>query len=648
MTAHPVATPVNDRGQVVVSGDLSTQTFRWRPANASQIARVALFDSARTDWSGNYQTATTGSFDKLTIRVSGDAAGNTPIAGAKISSDRDGGIKVRACSEGIGHTCTVTSGNYPNASGVTTNVGFNFSVPQAHTGDVYLTAKVERANYFPRTYSLRYRAPLQAGFPLAARAPGGVVATGSVRGQAAYAEGGGAQQAAVFLRESAHGAQYDSNHANLLKSDFGSVTFKVTSDAAGANVISGARLSADEAGAIALATGCPVTSNSCTISSGNWPGTPRAGRLNVVFSVPTSHSGLAYLHITSEGSQRRSGTFALEYADTVDAHPLAMPGGTSDGTPVTSRSRTFAAAGATQQATINLRAAAHSGTYAASAANAAPAAIDSVTISIASDEAGANLISGAKISSDSAGNTALTGCTGTPNTCTITAANWPAASGATTALDFYFSVPSGQGGAAYLVVTASKTGEAARSFALEYNDAELNAVPLIVPAANATGTITSFYNNKNIANQFQQWLGDGLTTRTQLFLRAAAHNNVYVPTAANAAAAEFDHVTIRLAKDPSGDHEFTGLQLAVAETLGGATLCDEGASLGTTCTIQSANWPVSSGTTTSVHASVLVPISTTGPIYFVATVVKAGKASRTFSLHYRPRYVDVHPVIAAV
>ncbi len=643
--AHPFFVPRDD-SNAFVSGDPSSMTFRWKPNAGVLRGDALLYDEARTIYNFFAGRAERSDLSRVRVRISSDAAGENPIAGAKLSSDAaQTSPPLTACS--VGHTCTVNSDSWPVAgnSQETINLALYISVPDSHRGPAYLTVKAEKDGYQPRTYALKYEAPLAAGYPLAARAPGGTVAAGTVRGLVAYAEGGAAQQAAVFIRAGGHGDAYVSTHANAAKTDIQRAVIRITSDAAGADTISGAKISSDSAGTTPL-TGCGVEpSAGCAITRANWPGTTTADRLDLWFSVPASHSGPAYLHVTTSQPSRRSSTFALAYADTVDAHPLAMPSGTSDGTLVTARSRTFAGSGGTQQVQVNLRAAAHGGAYTASAANTASAQFDSVTIAVASDTAGASLITGAELSSDAGGNTAIAGCTGTPNTCTITAADWPASSGTTTALDLYFSVPSGHSGDTYVVLTARKSGEAMRRFALSYSDAQIGAVPLLVPATRNDGGIYSGYNNQDISAISLQWNGDGLATRTKLFLRAAAHNNIYVPTAANAASSAFDSVRIRLSTDPSGDHEFAGLELTGATTVGGTSICSE-ASAGPTCTITSANWPESSGTTTEVNLSVTVPITVTGSYYLVATAMQSGKASRTFSFEYEPRYIDVHPLVA--
>ena len=631
--AHPLVVPLRD-DRNIITGDLSSMTFRWKPRNGIQAAHLLVYTSARTSYSATGQ-AGNAAFDRGTLRVSSDAAGSNPIAGARLLEARSTSLAPGRCSS-VDHTCILANNEFALQA--------DFSVPDSHTGPAYLTLKLEKAGYQPRTYALKYEAPLRAGYPLAARAPGGTVAAGTVRGLAAYAEGGAAQQAAVFIRAGGHGDAYDSTHANLAKTGIDSATIKITSDAAGATLITGAKISSDEAGATAL-TGCTGTPNTCTITAANWPGTTTADRLDLWFSVPASHSGPAYLHVETTQADRRNGAFALAYADTVDAHPLVMPSGTSDGTLVTARSRTFAGSGGTQQVQVNLRAAAHGGAYTASAANTASAQFDSVTVAVASDAAGASLITGAELSSDAAGNTAIAGCTGTPNTCTITAADWPASSGTTTALDLYFSVPTGHSGDTYVVLTARKSGEVMRRFALSYSDAQIGAVPLLVPTGTLNGTLPTSLNNQNMATRTFRWLVDGSNTHAKIFLRAAAHNNIYVPSAANAARSAFDTVRIRLSTDPSGDHEYAGLELTGAATVGGTSICSE-ASAGPTCTISSANWPESSGTTTEVSLAVAVPTTIVGDVYLVGTAIQSGKASRAFSVRLRDPYINAAPLVA--
>ena len=206
-----------------------------------------------------------------------------------------------------------------------------------------------------------------------------------------------------------------------------------------------------------------------------------ANDLSATFTVPVTHVGTAYLRFTL--TAQPVGIFMthehveLAYADPhVAAVPLAVPqssGGTLVTGDLSTATRTYAASAASQRARVFLRDDWHSNTYTATETNVARSAFDSATIKVASDAAGATVITGAKISSDAAGATAIAACTETSagNTCTITSANFPQASGMnprTVPQDIYFSVPGSHTGSAYLVVTTAKSSLTARNFALQY------------------------------------------------------------------------------------------------------------------------------------------------------------------------------------
>ena len=207
-----------------------------------------------------------------------------------------------------------------------------------------------------------------------------------------------------------------------------------------------------------------------------------ANDLSATFTVPVTHVGTAYLRFTLVGQPL--GIFMthehveLAYSDPhVAAVPLAVPqssGGTLVTGDLSTATRTYAASAASQRARVFLRDDWHSNTYTATETNVARSAFDSATIKVTSDAAGATAITGAKISSDAAGATAIAACTETSagNTCTITSANFPQASGMnpkTVPQDIHFSVPGSHTGSAYLVVTTAKSGLTARSFALQYD-----------------------------------------------------------------------------------------------------------------------------------------------------------------------------------
>ena len=656
VAAYPLAAPYI--GANVDTSTLASTTRSWATLGASQRAIVVQRTQARTAYDSTHANVARSAFSSTTITVASDAAGANPISGAKISSDAAGNTAITECTEtSVGNTCTVPSGSFPQGSGtppVTSHLDVYFSVPNAHEGDAYLVVTTERSQRFPRAFALKYEEPVSNSFPLIARAPGGDVAAGTVTGTFGYAEAGAAQQAAIFLRNAAHGDEYDSTDANINKANFDSAVIKVTSDADGVNVITGAKISGDSAGANALSA-CTETSagDTCTITSANWPGTGAAGRLDLWFSVPAAHTGDAYLHIAVARTGTHPGLFALKYLDSVAAHPLAMPAGTASGTNVSAGSRTWAAAGAAQQATVNLRAAAHSGIYTASAANAPRDNFDDVEIVVASDPAGANAISGAEISSDSAGNTAITACTesGVGNTCTITSANFPqATSGSpppTLAQNLYFSVPAAHFGSAYLVVKAQRSGLAPRVYALTYRSAVIGVGPLAVPAQSTDGLLPSQREGQDISTLNLGWRVDSPTIRAKVFLRAAAHSNTYRAADANVARAAFDRVRIRLATSATGGTEFSGATLIASDGVGGTSICNE-QTAGPTCTINAANWPVDGGLTEAVDLRFVVTSTSDASAYLHVSAMQSGSTARTFSFQYTSLNPPAHPLASPV
>ena len=653
---YPLAAPYI--GANVDTSTLASTSRSWATLGATQRAIVVQRTQARTAYDSTHLNVARSAFSSTTITVASDAAGANPISGAKISSDAAGNTVITECTEtSVGNTCTVPSGSFPQGSGsppVTSHLDVYFSVPNAHEGDAYLVVTTARSQRFPRAFALKYEEPASNSFPLIARAPGGDVAAGTVTGTFGYAEAGAAQQAAVFLRAAAHGDEYDSTDANINKANFDSAVIKVTSDADGTNVISGAKISSDSAGANAVSA-CTETSagDTCTITSANWPGTGAAGRLDLWFSVPAAHTGDAYLHIAVARTGTHPGLFALKYLDSVAAHPLAMPAGTASGTNVSAGSRTWAAAGAAQQATVNLRAAAHSGIYAASAANAPRDNFDDVEIVVASDPAGANAISGAEISSDSAGNTAITACTesGVGNTCTITSANFPqATSGSpppTLAQSLYFSVPAAHFGNAYLVVKANRSGLAPRVYALTYRSAVIGVGPLAVPAQSTDGLLPSQREGQDISTLNLGWRVDSPTIRAKVFLRAAAHSNTYRAADANVARAAFDRVRIRLATSATGGTEFSGATVIASDGVGGTSICNE-QTAGPTCTINAANWPVDAGLTEAVDLRFVVTGTSDASAYLHVSAMQSGSTARSFSFQYTSLNPPAHPLASPV
>ena len=362
----------------------------------------------------------------------------------------------------------------------------------------------------------------------------------------------------------------------------------------------------------------------------------------ITFTVPNSHTGDVYLLFEARGidntSTLRHWHLLVKFTPPtppISAHPLVMPADTLDGTDLFGLTRAFAAGGASQQATANLRAAAHSDTYTAGAANAAPPDFDSATITIASDAAGENPIAGAVISSDAAGNTALSACdeTSAGNTCTIQSASWPASGTTTDALNFYFSVPTSpdHGGDAYVVLKASKGGTEPRAFANRYTNPYLEVFPLAVPLDSAAMPETGD------ATLPRPVAAGGAAQQARVFLRSGAHSNAYIAAETNVAGSAFDSATITIASDAAGQRAIAGAKISSdAEGTTAIGACDEPA-VGNACTIQSANWPATGGTTDAQDIYFSVPSSHRSSAYLVVSAVQSSQTSPTFAAEYLAR-----------
>ncbi len=663
--AHPLVVPAG-----TASGtDVSAGTHRYRSGGGWQQAFMYLRADAHSGtFTSSDANVARAVFSITTVKITSDAAGASEITDARIASGPSfTSFAPNGCSStSPSSRCEVGRDSWPEAGGLTTAFGFWFSVPASHTGPAYVFVNSSAADKLPRTFALRYDIPPVDAHPLVM--PAGTASGTDLSAVSLGWRGGGAsQQATVNLRAAAHSGTFTSGAANVAPAAIDSATIKITSDADGTSLISGAKISSDAAGNTAV-TGCTGTPNTCTITSANWPATGgTTDALSFYFSIPAAHTGRAYVVVTATKSGAFPRTFSLDYGLVlVDAHPLVMPAGTSSGTDVSAGTRDLATGGASQEVTANLRAAAHSGTFTSGDANAAASAISGATITIASDEAGASPISGAKISSDAAGSTAVTGCTGTPNTCTITSANWPATGGTTDALSFHFSVPSDHVGDAYVVLTAAQSGRVSQSFALQYGNTSVGVAPLAAPVER-TGVPAGTWTNVDVTARAQTWLhsysGDSGRERVAVYLRDAAHGNRYLAAGTNVAPSAFDSVRIRLASDAAGTTPLTGpaVQLQAEDRSGdwntdgpfplsAVSACTE-AVAGPTCTVTSANWPVSGGVTQPLQLVFTVPdywvnraSFHTGDIYLVVTVSEAGKTDRTFSLKYGDPYISAYPL----
>ncbi len=655
--AFPLAAPQN-AGGTVSTAELAATTRGWAAGGASQRARVFLRDRPRTAYDTSHQAPLAAAFAALTIKVTSDEAGATAISGAVISSDAAGATAIAACDEvAAGHTCTVQTANFPSASGRAANLDLHFSVPDSHTGDVYLVLTAAKTGDLPRAFALKYDDLRVQAFPLAApQNAGGTIATGALASQTRVRAASG-NRAAVFLRTADPGDEYDSADINVERSAFGSAIIKITSDAAGATVISGAKISSDAAGTTAISACTENTAgDTCTIQSANFPqdsGTPmRTEQVDIYFSVPAAHVGDAYVTVTAAMSGRTSRVHALKYGDPgVAAAPLAVPAESSgalaaarEGQDISAQTFRWAAGGGTTRAKVFLRAASHGNTYRAADANAAEAGIDSVRIRLssvatgASEAAGTTLIASAAVGGSSICNEGTAG-----PTCTITAANWPDTSGTTDEVNLRFTVPATSDATVHLVVSAIKSGKTTRSFALELLPGSVPVHPL---AAAVTGGSPE---SGDLAAIIRSFRSGGERQQVRVALRDAWHGNEWDANDANAQRSEFTSATIEVGTKHATTGVFSALaSAAIYNAATGSTAltpCTENTA-GNTCTIQSASFPVDSGTpvrTEEVDLWFSVPAATAADVYLRVTAAGTG-ASRVFELKYEP-YLRIWPLI---
>ncbi len=652
--AFPLAAPQNAVG-TVSTAELATTTRGWASGGASQRTRVFLRDQPRTAYNAAHQSPLAAAFATLTIKLTSDEAGATAISGAKISSDAAGATAVAACDESAaGHTCTVQTANFPSAGGRTTNLDLHFSVPDSHTGDVYLVLTAAKTGDLPRAFALKYDDLRVQAFPLAApQNAGGTITTGTLASQTRVRAASG-NRAAVFLRSADPGDEYDSSDVNAVRGDFGSATIVISSDAAGATAISGAVISQSDGTSAITACTEATAGNTCTIQSGSFPqdsGTPaRTQQVDIYFSVPSSHVGDAYVTVTAAMSGRTSRVHALKYEDPgVAAAPLAVPAESSgalassrEGQDISAQTFRWAAGGGTTRAKVFLRAAAHGNAYRAADANAAEAGIDSVRIRLSTTATGASEAAGTTLIASAAVGGASICSEGTAGpTCTITAANWPDTSGTADEVNLRFTVPASSDATVHLVVSASKSGKTARTFALELLPGSVPAHPL---AAAVTGGSPE---SGDLAAIIRSFRSGGERQQVRVALRDVWHGNEWDANDANAQRSEFTSATIEIGTKNAGGTFSALANAAIYNAATGSaalTPCTENTA-GNTCTITSANFPVDSGTpvrTEEVDLWFSVPAATTADVYLRVTAAGTG-ASRVFELKYEP-YLRVWPL----
>ena len=634
--AAPLAVPVDlASGMPNESGDLTSNTRSWAAAGAQRRAKLYLRGQAHGDtFTAADANAAPGAFDTVTIRLASDAAGTAEASGAELVADA-AGARISACGEqAAGPTCTIASADWPAAAGLTTELDLRFAVPETYGGDVYLVVTAAKAGELSRRFSLKYDSAYAGAFPLAVPlSSGGTEETGDLKTpMRSFEPGGGSQRARIFLRSAWPDDEYNSSDTNAASSGFTDVTIRIATTSAGGTAAANAKISSDDAGQNVISA-CTETSvgATCTVTSANWPATSgTTDALDIYWSAPDARTDDAYLVVTVSATGKTSRTFWLKYEPGLPVFPIAVPSGTADGTDLSAGSREFAENGASQQATVYLRAASHSDTYTAADANAADNLFERASLRIATDAEGTSPAAGATISSDAAGNTAISHCAEASPGHTCTIASWPATGGTADSLPLQFSVPHNLGADAYVVVAVKKTGEPNRVFALQYDDPLVQAFPLAVPLS-AGGTEES----GDLKTPMRSFAAGNETQRARIFLRGAWPDDEYDSSDSNAGSSDFTSVTIRIATSSAGGTAATDAKISSDDA--GANVisnCTETA-VGATCTVTSANWPATGGTTDALDIYWSVPDARTDDAYLVVTVDGAsGKTSRAFWLKY--------------
>ena len=636
----------------VSSGGTVVAARQFAAGGARQLATVHLRDAAHSNtYTSTDANAERSEFGSVVIRLATDAAGATAAAGGQLYGSASGTGRPSGCvmSDG-GATCTIQASGWAQDSGTpprTQGLDLHFSMPDDATADVHLVVSVKKPGEPDRVFALEYEAPLAPVFPLAVPEdavgnlePGDVTAPSRTA-----ARGGGQQRARIFLRAAAHANAYDASHGNAARALFSTARIRIATSQTGAAEVAGALITSDGSSAISNCTEA-TAGPTCTINGGTatmnvWPidSNNLAEHLDIYWSVPDATTSDAYLVVTVSAAGKADRVFWLRYRANLPIFPLAMPSGTTDGTDVSAGTREYAPAGAGQQVEINLRGAAHSGTYTATDANAARNLFDSVLIRVATDAAGATEAAGARIAGNAAGTAAFSNCTeSTPGpSCTIARASWPGTT--TTALSPWITVPASLGADAYLVVQVRRSGQDDRVFALKYDDPYLKAHPLAAPIVGGSP------ESGDLAATVRSFAAEGARQQVRVYLRGGWHGNEYDAADANAADAAFQQLTIRIATAAGGSSNVSGAAIYGASSGSGAVAACTEATAGPLCTITAANLPdAADGTNAPLDFWFSVPDSTPNPgAFVVVTASHATLDSRVFSLRYKPG-LPVFPV----
>ncbi len=598
------------------SGTISSNTRRWLPEGGLNQIAVFLRDQLRTTYDGAHANALGAAFDGYAIKITSDAAGNTLLSNATFTN-----------SSGTAETCA------NSCTGTNALDTRYFTIPDAHTGAVYVHLSVNKADKLDRAVSLKWDAPATvSAHPLARpQDSGGTV----IASAGEYDRDGNADRARISVRAAS------GSSAGAAIADFDRVIITVASNADGSTALANAVLSSDGAASSPTAlTGCTegaTAGNTCTIPASSWPATGgNADDLDLYFRLPATQDGAVYLHVRVENAGERDREFSLKYDPYLRVWPLVVPapGGTRETGDVKTATRDWAAAGAVNSAEVYLRFARHSNTYSSGATLVERSAFDRVILRLATAEDGSTSASGPVFTGSTGGSSVLSDCSETSQgpVCTIPSASWPqAATGSplrTLVQNVHFTVPS-QHGAVWLVATVQESGKEDQVFSVRY-DSPVVAYALVVPSGTADGT--------NLAAGSRNFSPGGVAQEVTVYLRDAWHDDEYNAADANAASSVVTNVTITISSDAQG----TALAGAeISSDAGGTTAVTGCASVGNACTIAVANWPATGGL--SFYFSVPNTVSTPAYVVVSATPATNGKSVRATALQYGPP-LPVYPI----
>ena len=629
---YPLAVP-RPTSTTYEAGDLGERTGSY-PTDGSR-RQVSVF--LRDAWHSNTYTSgaangAVANFSEVTIRLATSADGGTGISGRARISDSSG-RKLTQCAA-AGHTCVVTSANWPQSSGTSGEFGLYVAVPTSHREDAYLHVTVRNASGAQQTFALKYPTPYVEAYPLIVPQLGDMPATfetGVLADNSRHwfanatvsptsVDDAGVNTVRLFLRDRPRD-QYNAAHANAAAANFDSTTLKITSDAGGTRLLTGASFTDSDGRAL-------TCRNNCTDSS------PTAAA-TAYFKIPDSHTGAAYIQYGVLKSGKTGTTHTLKYDAPAKSasYPFLLPltaGGSVAGT------AGEYSEGAADRVRLTLRESEFG------VAKALTSEFRLVEITVASDTSGA-AISGAKLSSNRSGTGVIPGCASMAvgNVCVIGTGVWPSTNGRADDLDFYATVPDSHDGDVYIhVEITAQDGKRDHTTTLKY-DSFLRIWPLAVPFDGATR------ETGDLKGQSRNWLSAGAVNHAEVDLRAAAHSDAYTAGDANVARADFDSVTLRLATEADGTTSASGPVFARSGDAGQMLkACNESAQ-GPVCTIPSSAWPQDSATppkTEDLDVYFAVPGQDHGPVWLVVTVSKSGNEDRVWSVKYDPPW-SVFPLV---